>query len=334
VFRIAEGQNGLNPQLILDVTVVGPRGVGKTSLLAALYDQFQAVIGQTNLALSAVGTTKGLLQRYRDQLAVFAMGRRDPGLEGTRGVEEHFIELGTKKAKNLQVLLSFTDINGELLGGNAASLGPAVMEKFDTALQRSAVIFVAIDTPALMERDGALHDVINKPKAVADFIRDAARNKPDLLVVLVPLKCEKYMDNPTTANDLGRRVSAAYNELVRQLAALPGTRCGVVLTPVQTVGSMVFSRFEGADNEERFRPRQPGVGTYAPRDTDQPLRWMLSFIANGYLNQHRGFFDKLVRWWTKAGPEFRAALQSFAGGCRDVIPGYTVLLPHDYLGTQ
>lgn len=331
MFRVAEGQNGLTPQLILDVTMVGPRGVGKTSLLAALYDQFQTVVGQTNLALSAVGTTRGLLQRYRDQLTVFAMGRRDPGLEGTRGVEEHFIELGTKNVKNLQVMLSFTDINGELLGGNAAALGPAVMEKFDTALRRSAVIFVAIDTPALMERDGALHDVINKPKAVGDFIREAARDKRDLLVVLVPLKCEKYMDNPATVNDLGRRVSAAYNELIRQLGALPGTRCGVVLAPVQTVGSMIFSRFEGEDNEERFKPRRPGVGTYAPQDTDQPLRWMLRFVANGYLRRPKGFIGNVVQWYTGAGAEFRTAMQSFAGGCRDVIPGYTVLLHHEYL---
>jgi len=36
----------------LQVTMLGPSGVGKTTLLTAMYDQFEKTVGATNLQLT------------------------------------------------------------------------------------------------------------------------------------------------------------------------------------------------------------------------------------------------------------------------------------------
>lgn len=224
IFGIPADQLQVNRQTVLDIVMIGPRGVGKTSVLASLYDQFAVVVGQTNLELRALGGTRGLLQQYREELGDFALGTRDSGegISGTEGVVEHVFELGTKNIKTPQLRLRFTDINGELIAPAAGRVqDPGALAKLDAALQASSVVFVAIDSPALMERDGEFNERINKPKLVAEFVRDAAQGKPNLLVVLVPLKCEKYSDKKGMTA-LAAKVRESYGEMVMQLAGLRG----------------------------------------------------------------------------------------------------------------
>jgi hypothetical protein len=331
IFGVPASHLALNKQMTLDVIMIGPRGVGKTSVLASLYDQFPSVIGQTNLELRAVGVTRGLLQEYREQLETLARGQRDSGqgISGTMGIVEHTFDLGTKNIKVPQLRLRFTDVNGELIAPESGRApDPGALERLQAALAVSSVVFVAIDSPALMERGGEFNDRINKPKLVAEFVRDAAQNKPNLLVVLVPLKCEKYRE-PREMAAVAKAVRDSYGEMVMQLGGLPGTRCGVVMTPVQTVGSMVFSRYE--NDRALFRLRNPGMGIYSPQDTEQPLRWLLRFAANSYLKQDKSVADVLYRWWTDSGIAFREALTSFTGGTKSGEPGFQILAKHDYL---
>jgi hypothetical protein len=324
MFREQEGTR----QRTMHAIMIGPRGVGKTSLLASLYDQFQVVIGPANLALSARGTTGAVLQQYRTDLRRFARGiDRDHGIDATKGIETHYIELGTRNVATPQLLLAFTDIPGEVISDQGSN--PELRNRYGEALELSAVIFVAIDSPALMEKNGALNDEINMPDLVSGFVRDAAREKSDLLVVLVPLKCEKYMADRARREELITKVNRAYGPLASQLSTLPSTRCGVVLTPVQTVGSMHFSRFEGPENLEVFRLRDLNA-EYAPLDTDQPLRWMLRFVVNGYQNRKKTFFDHMYDWWKDADVTFTNALRTFGAGCK-IGEGFDILLNHKYL---
>jgi GTPase SAR1 family protein len=52
----------------LKITMLGARGVGKTSILTALYDQFASTIGKVDLQLTADDETMNLLDNRLGQL--------------------------------------------------------------------------------------------------------------------------------------------------------------------------------------------------------------------------------------------------------------------------
>jgi hypothetical protein len=314
-------------QRVLHVTMLGPRGVGKTSLLASLYDQFQLVSGQANLMMLADGETRQVLQEYREQLKEFARGgsQRNAGVAGTGFFREHRILLGTGGTRAPQLMLCFTDVPGEAIGS-----GGALANRLQETVDRSAVLFIAIDSPALMERDGKFHEEVNQPGLVADFVRGVAAHGRDLLVVLVPLKCEKYAERREEMLRLRARVTESYYGMVGRLSGFENSSCGVVLTPVQTVGSMVFRSFD-ANGDEHFRLSRLGA-TYSPVDTDQPLRWLLRFVISGYRRRERSWLERLGDAWFGDDARFAEALRTFADGTKiDPERGFEVLLRHKYL---
>jgi hypothetical protein len=168
-----------------------------------------------------------------------------------------------------------------------------------------------------------------------EFVRDALGSSGHRLVVFVPLKCEKYVATGTGARELGDMVKKRYASLIGHIANLParpaGPRAGAVLTPAQTVGSMRFSRFE-SDNEgvrEVFRLAQIR-GSYAPRDTDQPLRWMLRFAVNAYKDRPKTFGEWFTDWWHSTDLTLTQALRQFGTDCLE-SDGFEVLVRHPYL---
>jgi hypothetical protein len=317
---------------VMDVTMLGARGSGKTSLLVSLYDQFQDVIGTTPLELSTSDhSTRATLQGYRQELRQFAQGvQRVKGIEGNVFVREYLFGLGTRGKRPPQMTLRFTDGPGELLTRS----GPD-RDKLDLAVARSAVLFVAVDSPALMERDRRYNDEINKPELVTEFVRDALGQGGQRLVVFVPLKCEKYVTTPARARELGNAVKARYASLIGHVHQLSngfaGFGAGAVLTPVQTVGSMRFSRFEpdGTGVREVFRLANLGGG-YAPRDNDQPLRWMLRFAVNAYKDRPKNFGEWFIDWWNNTDDTLTQALRQFGAECKEQ-DGFEVLVRHPYL---
>lgn len=315
---------------VMDIVMLGPRGVGKTSLLASLYDRFPTVVGESGLELTLTDkTTRTLMQDYREELRRFAAGgpARDPGIAGSIALRQFLIGVGTKGARRPQMTLRFTDFPGELLDEPD---GPA-REKLDAILPTASVIFVAVDSPAMLERDGFYNTEINKPDHVSEFVRDTVAAGGHKLVVLVPLKCERYATTADGMVRLSTAVRREYRTLIDGLGASPTTQTGAVLTVVQTVGSMVFSRFEPAGDSVRevFRPIRPGAG-YSPQDTDQPLRWMLRFAVNGFMARDKTFGERWRDWWNDADVGFTEGVRSFGEACRKG-DGFEILHDHPYL---
>lgn len=280
----------------IDVAMLGPSGAGKTSLLASLYAEFPTVTEQTKLVLIAQDRKTSVeLDDYRSALE--AAGRQlvvtEPGIAGTRDFREHVFSLRDQsQTKGSHIDIRFSDYPGGWLTDPSTDKDPQLENRFS----ESDILIVAVDTPALLAEDGRFHHPFNKPQLVRDLVCNWVSERPRRLLLIVPLKSEKWAEDRPQALALAATVHQAYKALIDSAAA-PDNRPAVVITPVHTIGSLVFDGYEVVDNAPQSRFR--GISShprYQPRWTAEPLR---RIVQHSIL--HR---QERRRWWKKVADIF------------------------------
>ncbi|MFZ4443217.1 MAG: hypothetical protein ACOYOY_07365, partial [Planktothrix agardhii] len=202
----------------IKITMLGARAVGKTSLLTAMYDQFENTIGQTNLQLIPDLKSNAILQEKLGQLKSLvdefeATGGIPPD---TIGVKSFIFDLGKKGGKP-SIRLNFQDYNGDDLNHNAPI---SEQEKVQNLINESVIILIAIDAPALMEAKGQYNHLINRPQQIKNILAKAFQElKEPRLVILAPIKCETYLQNEKSTRELLRRVKDEYANLLGFLSS-------------------------------------------------------------------------------------------------------------------
>lgn len=312
----------------LKITMLGPSGVGKTSLLTAMYEQFETNIGQTNLQLTPDEESSAILQErlweLKSLLEDFEATGGVQGTEGEPGTLRSFqFGLG-KKGKKPSLQLQFQDYPG---GYHAVRATPERKRFVKALVAECAAVAIAIDAPALMEQNGKWHDYINRPQQITDIFKTAYQELDSpRMVILAPVKCEKYLQDEKAARELLQRVREGYAKLIDLLSSenlLP--QVVAVVTPVQTVGSVVFSRIEIQEALPHFRFRKTSQDAeYSPEDSEQPLRYLLRFLLKLHIEERRwGMFDFLRELF--AGDRYlKEAVREFAKDCK-TSNGFTVL---------
>jgi hypothetical protein len=308
---------------VLNVTMLGPSGVGKTSLLAAMYDQFENV--SQDLQLYAEEESKSELNTRLKELKSLvdcSSIKLKDGVTHTKGKPRSFkFEFGqTGTAPALKI--NFQDYPGEWLGEDDNK------NKVKDLIRESVAVLIPIETPALMEKGGKYHEEFNQPTQLNDLFKTLYKDLDSpRLVILVPVKCEKYMQNPP---ELFRKVREEYQKMLNQFASeklLP--KVAVVITPVQTVGSVVFSRVEEIDNQPIFYYRKPQPSyPYQPKNTELPLRYLLRFLLKLHLDKRRAsIFTRILDFFGQnAG--LRNAVSRFAEpkpGEAEIVQGIELL---------
>ena len=152
-------------------------------------------------------------------------------------------------------------------------------------ISKSAAVLIPIDTPALMERGGNYHEEFNHPTEINDVFKKVYKDLDSpRLVILAPVKCEKYIkDNPL---ELFTRVKQGYRKLLNQFDSNNlVSKVAVVITPVQTIGSVEFSYIEDENNEPIFYFwKRQADSMYQPQNTEVPLRYLLRFLLKLHLD--------------------------------------------------
>ncbi|WP_036484409.1 hypothetical protein [Myxosarcina sp. GI1] len=317
----------------LKITMLGASGVGKTTLLTAMYEQFESNIGNTNLQLTPDDESAVLLQErlieLKELLDVFE-ARGQIGITPTDRIRSFTFGLGKKgTAPSLQ--LCFHDYNGEYHNANASKDDKESVKKL---LMESTAVLIPIDAPSLMEKNGKFHERINRPQLIKDLFKIAYRELDSpRLVIFAPVKCEKYLVNSKTAKELLEKVKSGYAPLLDYFNSL-GSDPGVasVITPVQTVGSVVFSRIEvDSKNNPHFYFRKiRHDAEYSPIDSEQPLRYILSFLLKLHLESRQWQFFNFIRDWLKLDTHLKKAVNEFADGCK-TNGNFTVLKGEKWL---
>jgi GTPase SAR1 family protein len=299
----------------LHVTMLGARGVGKTSLLAGMYDQFETFTQGINLSLTPDRESSILLGRRLAELK--RQGEEftaRPTVEGTADSQKFSFGIGTIGDKpRFQII--FRDYPGGWLHDSHKSV--EIIE----FVKKSQVIILAIDAPSLVEEKGRWHEEINANSQVNDVIKTALQELPpesnQKLLLLCPIKCERYMqsDSASGVENLHASLKNEYQKLLSALASeILEKKVAVAVTPVQTLGNVWFSRFGEIKEslpEYHFRRINRDAPPYAPKDVEQPLCYTISFALKQYMEK-RGFIKWVGDAFSGRSSVFEKAIQQLA----------------------
>ncbi len=274
---------------VIYVTMIGSQSVGKSSVMAAMVDNLEAMKAASGARFVPDAATAALMQSRRTALSrVFdePLATEEFSLQEDASAEKDRLRTYrfayragiTDKSR---FSLEFTDVPTERMTENS----PEIIQQ----VRRSAVVIIAIDSIALMEKNeegSSWHELVNMPQAIHGMMMDASltmENPTPQLVLFVPLKCEKYYHQLGGMEALEQAVRKAY---APTLAFLDQTAFTVGITPILTLGDVMFSRF--APGSAGYAPlyvfrRQEQNGAehrplYSPRFGEQPLCWMAAYL--------------------------------------------------------
>lgn len=279
----------------LSVCMMGPRSVGKTTVLTSIFYEGQSQICEgSRLYLNALDNNTAKLTDYHTML-VDAVAKKDAANLPASNVMSKFL-FGLGIAGRIpSVKISIQDFPGEYLTSSIQ----ADRDEVYNFMSGATVILIAIDTPYLMEENGNYNNEKNKVDIVTHYLRDnssAVRNK---LVLFVPLKCERYM-HEGRIEEVSHKTISVYSELI---SFFKENNIASFVTPIITLGGMEFDKMVDATlslsevskiaNYRSWEKRPE----YRPLFCPQPLYYLLTYVANYYdwqQKQKKGFFDSIL----------------------------------------
>lgn len=287
-------ERSTNDNTVLDFSpinfcFVGPRGVGKTSLLASMYQEIKkkGVIGfSIDLNTVAGRETQARLDDAHeamlemiDETPMHGLADESLGIAGSAGPRYYEIT-GEKKIedtdwlkwtryKTFRYKFGFTDIPGTYYLEDSS---PQNAEAAANALKNSLVSFLAIDTPALMDSQ-LKNKRLNTSERIASLYESASWEKGHTVIIVLS-RCEKYWRDREFMID---KIKEYYGGLVKNLKSR-GVR--VFITWVKTLGGMEFDFFSTAkdpNGKKRYIARFLRTGDYAPENCATPLQIALHY---------------------------------------------------------
>jgi len=188
-------------------------------------------------------------------------------------------------------------------------------------IAESNAIFIAIDTPHMMENGGKYNEGINHVSIITNFFKSTLNSDSDeKLIMFIPLKCEKYYLEGNIES-VTEQVQKTYRELLTFLKD-KGNSAGIegkfacVISPILTLGEIQFDSFETENGTVKevvtktghvvpakaiYKYSRPGA-TYSPKYCEQPLYYLFSFISKQYTKlkdaaDSSGLIGKLKKMW-------------------------------------
>lgn len=301
---------------VMKMTMLGARGVGKTSVLTSMYNNMNTAINSTKLHIVADKGTSEILNKKAEDLMRMFYGNASvndavhSGIAGDSQVSVFSFDFGLN-TENINMSLEIRDFPGEFIKNN-----PDDVRQF---IEESSAVIVAIDTPHLMEYGGRYNEGKNRTKLITELFRGVLNeHSGEKLIMLVPLKCEKYC-HENRIDEVTEQVKSTYGELLQFLKSQKDEtgkpRFACVITPIQTVGQIDFDCFGSTNGviaetsldgvpvpmDVRYKYTKPGA-KYSPVYCEQPLYYLLSFVSKQYLRlkdakEDRGWLQKLRKMW-------------------------------------
>lgn len=295
----------------LSLSMMGPRAVGKTTVVASIFAQSQENISGSNLYMRSASQDTAKLISYKTMLE-HAIEERNPAILPATSVEADFLfDLGLV-GKNPTVKLAVKDFPGEFLTDES----PDKRMRVANFMRKANVIMVAIDTPYLIEESGRFNSEKNMPEIVKNYILKHAAEFQNKLILFVPLKCERYF-HEERMQDVANRVIDVYGGLKHFFL---DNNIASIISPIITLGGMEF---------DKMVSNSTGMGTvtkiatyriyeeapsYEPLFCSQPLFYLLTYVSAYYSwlqSQPKSFIDRVKNAFTSyltADAQFRTEI--------------------------
>lgn len=264
----------------LNIFMVGGRRCGKTTVLSRVYRQFNSVLQHDEPGGRDLFTLNLEAQNIPH---VCAAENAIMSLFNEHGCFDDFIvedynpspSMSEIKFKlqpmrgNTPLEVCFRDIPGEWCSGRSIDGNEVVtakgidgrdytknpLEFVKDYIKASTVTIIAIDTPAMMEEQGAFNNTINRIGPITEAFKSLVENGgderiSDKLILFVPLKCEKYVvkgngtiDNNSMKN-VATKVRESYSELIEFIGRAPLSKTvSAAILPIITIKEVLWSKY-------------------------------------------------------------------------------------------
>ena len=303
----------------LSFTVMGPYACGKTTLLACMNECFGAMM-PGNFEAGDPETFRQLSEAYK-QLEHDAQDNGESLFfsGGVRGTDtDHHYRFNVKAGRS-RIPLKFTDFPGEWLDPHDPD-NAAKYAEVERIARASSVIVAVIDAPYLMHRGGMYSSEACIPEI--EHVIENSLTDDGKLILLVPVKCERYLENDRDAESLRDTVRKHFARTIALAGASSSYygKAAVCILPVKTMGNVMFARFEEKDGRTLQVYRRIIGRRFKPEHTDQPLRYAMSFLLEQYRQKKSA--SLLGRMFMSS--EVENVITSLREGIRTDIPGCEV----------
>ena len=249
----------------INIALTGRPQSGKSSLLACMYEAVRE--SERGKFLMPNPQEAGSLTNIYDELRNNASGKSDFTVK---------INTHSESGSNL--------IKLQCKGSEAEFLF-----KFNDT--QDANIFIAvIDAPLFMEK---FYEESGLPEAVKIFTESLESSKENKMLLIVPVKSEKYKHEDIISKIAGHESLSELIKLSQNKGKYSG-RSVVAVLPVQTMGNMIFKNFtqtNGAIESENFTSK-PGA-EFKPEYADQVFRLVMQFLMSEMTNKRDNALENI-----------------------------------------
>ena len=278
----------------LSICMMGPRSVGKTTVLTSIFHESQSQICDgSSIYLKALDANTNTLNDYYTMLVDAVAKKNASNLPASNTISEFQFGLGLA-GRAESVKLTIRDFPGEYLTSTIKS----DRDEIYNFMANATVILIAVDTPYLMEEGGRYNAEKNKVDIVTHYLKDNMVAIKDKLVLFVPLKCERYLHDGKLSQ-VSEKVKEAYKDLTDYFGK---NNIASFVTPIITLGGIEFDSMKDCNTAGEvskvsvFRSWETKP-EYKPLFCPQPLYYLLTYVANYYewqKKQKKGFLDSFL----------------------------------------
>ncbi len=321
------------------VAVAGPARVGKTTLVTAILAETEDMLAGTPVSVVPEEKTASKLRRQKLDLAsaIAAGVFNAAALGGNQELSRYDVMLQADSDLDIEVPFTILDYPGGWLNPDER---PSEWMQCEEHFKQSVMLLLPIDAAVLMEaasesqRRAVPHvlGIVDVEEIAGKWAKSrAGRRDEPAVVVLAPLKCEKYFDDNGGAGKeaprLEQEVIKAYRSVLDRIRKETRDRgLRVVYAPIDTYGCVQLMEAQWTEKTPgdldfegryRFRSRNPEIRVKAAGTVMQELckcivEGEMQRAKEGIAEQQRMYFSLIERRAESKG--FSGSLAYFLSG--------------------